>query len=131
MTEADSRRLRRFWAGRAPPYVALPALPVTRENLLDAWKTISIGMRPPALKREWNDRNTLNEAANEDMDLKLQGKVALVTGASKGIGKGIAASLAGEGANVVISARGRDELEATAAELNSICATCRRGGPAH
>ena len=53
------------------------------------------------------------------MDLKLQGKVALVTGASKGIGKGIAASLAAEGANVVISARGRDELEATAVELNS------------
>jgi 3-oxoacyl-[acyl-carrier protein] reductase len=53
------------------------------------------------------------------MDLKLQGKVALVTGASKGIGKGIASALAAEGANIVISARGQVELEATAAELNA------------
>jgi NAD(P)-dependent dehydrogenase (short-subunit alcohol dehydrogenase family) len=49
------------------------------------------------------------------MNLKLQGKVALVTGASKGI----AASLAAEGGNVVICARGRTELDATAAEFNA------------
>ncbi|MBV8969097.1 MAG: glucose 1-dehydrogenase [Verrucomicrobia bacterium] len=53
------------------------------------------------------------------MDLKLQGKVALVTGASKGIGKGIAGALAAEGANVVISARGQAALKTTAAELNA------------
>ncbi|HEY0789765.1 MAG TPA: glucose 1-dehydrogenase [Chthoniobacterales bacterium] len=52
------------------------------------------------------------------MDFKLKGKVALVTGASQGIGKGIACSLAAEGANVVICARNRAVLEATAAELN-------------
>jgi 3-oxoacyl-[acyl-carrier protein] reductase len=53
------------------------------------------------------------------MDLKLHGKLALVTGASKGIGKGIACALVAEGANVVISARGHAALEATAAELNA------------
>jgi len=51
------------------------------------------------------------------MDLQLQGKRALVTGGSRGIGKAIARALAAEGASVVIVARGREALEATAAEL--------------
>jgi 3-oxoacyl-[acyl-carrier protein] reductase len=51
------------------------------------------------------------------MDLGLRGKTALVCAASKGLGKGCAASLAREGVNLVITARGRDALEATADEL--------------
>ena len=51
------------------------------------------------------------------MDLGIQGKWALVCGASKGLGKGCAAALAREGVNVVITARGADALQATAAEL--------------
>lgn len=58
------------------------------------------------------------------MDLQLKGKRALVTGASRGIGKVIARVLAEEGADVVITARGREALEATAAELSA--ATGRR-----
>ena len=51
------------------------------------------------------------------MDLGLQGKRAIVTGGSLGIGKAIARELAREGADVVIAARTKDQLEMTAREL--------------
>lgn len=51
------------------------------------------------------------------MELALQGKKALVTGGSYGIGRAIAVELAAEGADVAICARGRDELDATAREI--------------
>jgi 3-oxoacyl-[acyl-carrier protein] reductase len=51
------------------------------------------------------------------MDLGLEGRRAIVTGGSKGIGKAIAYELAGEGAHVAICARGEDALRATADEL--------------
>jgi NAD(P)-dependent dehydrogenase (short-subunit alcohol dehydrogenase family) len=53
------------------------------------------------------------------MDLNLTGKVAFVTGASKGIGREVARTLAQEGCDVVITARGQEELEKTAAELSA------------
>ena len=53
------------------------------------------------------------------MDLGIRGKTALVCAASKGLGKGCAMSLAREGANLLITARGREALEATAEELRN------------
>ena len=53
------------------------------------------------------------------MDLGVQGKVAIVNGASRGIGLGIARMLSREGAQVVISARRAAPLEATAAALRA------------
>ncbi|MEW6661450.1 MAG: glucose 1-dehydrogenase [Bacillota bacterium] len=47
----------------------------------------------------------------------LKGKVALVTGGGRGLGKGIALGLAGAGADVVVAARSTDELTQTAEEL--------------
>ena len=54
------------------------------------------------------------------MDLGLNGKWALVCAASKGLGKGCAQALVGEGVNVVITARGAEALEATAAQLRAM-----------
>ncbi|MDO9092643.1 MAG: SDR family oxidoreductase [Rubrivivax sp.] len=51
------------------------------------------------------------------MDLGIEGKWALVCAASKGLGKGCAKALVQEGVNLVITARGNDALQATAAEL--------------
>lgn len=51
------------------------------------------------------------------MNLELQGKSAIVTGGSKGIGRAVALGLAKEGVNVAICARGEAALRATEAEL--------------
>ena len=53
------------------------------------------------------------------MDLGLEGKVALVTGASQGIGFGIAKELAGEGARVAISSRTREKIDAAAEQIGA------------
>ncbi len=53
------------------------------------------------------------------MDLGLQGKHAIVTGGSRGIGKAIARELAREGVDVAIVARNKVDLEATARQLGA------------
>jgi 3-oxoacyl-[acyl-carrier protein] reductase len=56
------------------------------------------------------------------MDLGLTGRVAVVVGASEGIGKAVAGTLAAEGAHVVMLARTTATLEAAAADVRSIAA---------
>jgi 3-oxoacyl-[acyl-carrier protein] reductase len=55
------------------------------------------------------------------MDLGIRGKTALVCAASKGLGRACAVSLAREGVRLVITARGREALEATATEIRKQC----------
>ncbi len=63
------------------------------------------------------------------MDLELGGKVALVTGGSRGIGKAIARELALEGCDVAVASRGQDALEAAAREISQL--TGRKALPVH
>jgi NAD(P)-dependent dehydrogenase (short-subunit alcohol dehydrogenase family) len=51
------------------------------------------------------------------MDLKLRGKVAVLTGASVGIGLAVADAFAAEGVHLVLAARQRERLEAAAADI--------------
>ncbi|GED17000.1 SDR family NAD(P)-dependent oxidoreductase [Aneurinibacillus migulanus] len=53
------------------------------------------------------------------MDLGLQNKIVLVTGGSKGIGRAIAKAFHDEGANVVVTARGKEELDEAAHEIGA------------
>lgn len=53
------------------------------------------------------------------MELGIAGRIALVTGASQGIGRAIAAELAAEGARVAIASRSRARIDAAAAELGA------------
>ncbi|HIM61219.1 MAG: short-chain dehydrogenase [Dehalococcoidia bacterium] len=69
----------------------------------------------PASKSQINFQE-VQEAA---MDLALQGKVAMITGGSHGLGKQAADSLAREGCKVAICARGQENLDATSAEFRS------------
>lgn len=55
------------------------------------------------------------------MDLELRNKVALVTGASRGIGQAIAGGLAAEGARLALVARSADALNQTASEIGREC----------
>jgi NAD(P)-dependent dehydrogenase (short-subunit alcohol dehydrogenase family) len=53
------------------------------------------------------------------VNLSLDGKVALITGGSKGIGRSIALAFAENGADIAIGARGKEALEATAKEIEA------------
>ena len=54
----------------------------------------------------------------------LHGRVALVTGGGRGIGRNVAIELAGAGMKVAVSARSKDEIEETAAEVGGIAIQC-------
>src|SRR5206468_6686328 len=93
---------------------------------MSSWRKPGRHWRGTPLCRDDSARPTKKE--NQTMDLGLKGKNAVVLGGTRGIGRAIAATLAGEGSNVAVCARNADQVAATVTELKAsgIRAT---GGP--
>jgi 3-oxoacyl-[acyl-carrier protein] reductase len=70
---------------------------------------------PSGLSR-YNARGPTKEIA---MDLGLRGRNAVVLGGTRGIGRAIAGTLAGEGASVAVCARNTDQVKSAVAELQT------------
>jgi NAD(P)-dependent dehydrogenase (short-subunit alcohol dehydrogenase family) len=71
---------------------------------------------------------SLNETMEDDVDLKLTGKVALVTGSTAGIGFAIAEKLASEGAHVYVNGRTQQRVDAAIAAIRSHATTAKVDG---
>ena len=68
-------------------------------------------------------KQAIRDLREDDVDLKLTGKIALVTGSTAGIGFAIAQSLAIEGAHVYVNGRTQKRVNAAMAAIRSHAAT--------
>lgn len=75
----------------------------------------STGVSAPNLARQRSE----NEAGRKEMDLGLEGRKALITAASRGIGLAIAQTLAEQGCDIAICARGQEGLETAAKDIET------------
>lgn len=96
-------------------FVAGPVRPSKRDLAADRATTEFSGVRAPDL----NTNSRTNSGRRKQMELGLDGCKALVTAATRGIGLAIAQTLADQGCDLAICARGEDGLETSRKELES------------
>src|SRR5580692_3574047 len=89
------------------------------------WGRASCVPRPPRWRRSPSSSSGSGICSQETprMDLGLKGRAALITGASKGIGKAIALGLAEEGVRLALLARTQSALQAAADEIRAVTGT--------
>src|SRR5207248_1747909 len=79
-------------------------------------------------QRDQHAQQAIKDPWEDDVDLKLTGKIALVTGSTAGIGFAIAKSLASEGAHVYVNGRTQVRVNAAVAGIRSRAGSTKVGG---
>ena len=130
--DTQGRALHRWPLGRQVPQDLHLSAGFDRRGLDHCWGILLTPLRPRRLCRAQGAgghpraplrrHKTLPDSAADDAlpktpSFRLDGKRALVTGASRGLGRACAAALAEAGAHVVLAARGQDALERVADEI--------------
>src|SRR5204863_6897171 len=95
-----------------------PRMPPARTSTRSAW---TAGKPWVSCSRARLGRRSFSSGLGKPMDLKLTGKAAIVTGASRGIGRAIAQTLAAEGMKLTLAARSKDQLDELAKSLKTDC----------
>src|SRR4051794_32359916 len=99
---------------------------VTQAQSPIAFSSASIKMRKPALLDGFPEHRSKEDCPEMDTNHEaLRGQVAVITGAGRGIGAGIARKLASLGASTVLLGRTRQTLETTASDISKAGAQAR------
>ena len=119
-------RARRLERGLAPPWLPRLARPSRRRRLRprpghprDRRRHAGRRRRPPPARRGVHRPVTAPRGRLRPVDLGIQGRVALVGGASQGIGRAVAEALVAEGARVVITSRNAERIAQVATDIGA------------
>src|SRR6266478_264044 len=93
-------------------------------------KRVKTKQRPQKQNQQPDEcaKQAIRDLREDDVDLKLTGKIALVTGSTAGIGLAIAKSLASEGAHVYLNGRMQERVDAAVEAIRSHAAAAKVDG---